>query len=215
MRGASARWVRTTPRRAVSHSPCHTRRPPALAPAAPSLLFSLSSPYCVVPSPDVLPAGNLLRGNHCIERALCDSDDGTAGRTALPPPSPPPPPAPPPPPLPPAPSTGPQCSGGRVWRECGRSCTPTCDDPMPFCTFICVQRCECPMGARHAVYRTAPHCAPAHTRPCCHDSPSCVHPVPPPTQRLAVVSHVHPPQRYHISALLRSHRVRRLGARGL
>jgi hypothetical protein len=38
-----------------------------------------------------------------------------------------------------------ECSGGRVWRECGSRCTRTCDSPaiMP-CVLMCVPRCECP-----------------------------------------------------------------------
>ena len=38
------------------------------------------------------------------------------------------------------------CAGGQVYRECGRRCTPTCDDPTPSCGLFCVARCECPRG---------------------------------------------------------------------
>lgn len=36
------------------------------------------------------------------------------------------------------------CTGGQVWRPCGRPCTATCDQPNPICTRMCAQRCECP-----------------------------------------------------------------------
>merc|ERR1711939_862988 len=36
------------------------------------------------------------------------------------------------------------CTGGQVWTSCGSSCTKTCQEPNPFCTKQCVERCECP-----------------------------------------------------------------------
>ena len=37
-----------------------------------------------------------------------------------------------------------QCSGGQVFKDCGSTCTKTCDDPIPVCNKKCVARCECP-----------------------------------------------------------------------
>ncbi|KAI0211185.1 hypothetical protein LSAT2_004010, partial [Lamellibrachia satsuma] len=36
------------------------------------------------------------------------------------------------------------CIGGTEWTNCGRECSPTCDDPEPFCRTDCVKRCQCP-----------------------------------------------------------------------
>jgi len=37
------------------------------------------------------------------------------------------------------------CTGGRVWRSCGRPCIPTCDNPNPAtCRLGCWPGCQCP-----------------------------------------------------------------------
>ena len=41
-----------------------------------------------------------------------------------------------------------QCDeGGKVWNECGSSCTATCQMSSPICTMNCVPKCECPQQA--------------------------------------------------------------------
>eukprot|EP00937_MAST-01D_sp_MAST-1D-sp2_P004207 g4207.t1 len=41
----------------------------------------------------------------------------------------------------------PQCTGGRVWKDCGKTCTATCAEPNPTtCTTQCVPRCQCRDG---------------------------------------------------------------------
>ncbi|KAI0220361.1 hypothetical protein LSAT2_028125 [Lamellibrachia satsuma] len=36
------------------------------------------------------------------------------------------------------------CIGGTEWTNCGRECSPTCDDPEPSCRTDCVKRYHCP-----------------------------------------------------------------------
>merc|ERR1712128_134417 len=37
------------------------------------------------------------------------------------------------------------CQGGKVWNDCGSSCTKTCEVPNPICTEQCVAaKCQCP-----------------------------------------------------------------------
>ena len=39
------------------------------------------------------------------------------------------------------------CTGGQIFSECGSPCTPTCDDPSPFCPSVCLgPRCQCRPG---------------------------------------------------------------------
>lgn len=40
------------------------------------------------------------------------------------------------------------CNNGQVPTRCARPCTPTCDDPNPFCLKRCdrQKRCQCPKG---------------------------------------------------------------------
>jgi len=75
-----------------------------------------------------------------------------------------------------------QCTGGKVWNDCGSACEPTCTDPAPMCIMMCMARCECPSDkpiwengsciARSSCPTTAAAVAPAaapcvpHNGPC-------------------------------------------------
>jgi len=37
-----------------------------------------------------------------------------------------------------------ECDGGRVWKDCGSACPPTCSNPQPVCIALCVRGCFCP-----------------------------------------------------------------------
>ena len=37
-----------------------------------------------------------------------------------------------------------ECSGGKIWKECGSPCVKTCEMPAPMCMAMCQPRCECP-----------------------------------------------------------------------
>jgi len=37
-----------------------------------------------------------------------------------------------------------KCENNLKWNDCGSACTPTCLNSNPFCSMICVPRCECP-----------------------------------------------------------------------
>ena len=36
------------------------------------------------------------------------------------------------------------CLDGKVYKDCGSACPPTCDVPAPVCTLQCVKGCFCP-----------------------------------------------------------------------
>ena len=59
------------------------------------------------------------------------------------------------------------CEGGKIFQECGNSCTLTCDNPNQVCTdTACVDGCFCPPG-------TVEHngqCITADQCPCTHGS---------------------------------------------
>jgi len=37
-----------------------------------------------------------------------------------------------------------KCESNLEWNDCGSGCTPTCLQTNPFCSMICVPRCQCP-----------------------------------------------------------------------
>jgi len=38
-----------------------------------------------------------------------------------------------------------ECTGGQTWHDCGLDCNSTCQEPNPYCTELCVPRCQCPL----------------------------------------------------------------------
>ncbi|KAK7109139.1 mucin-5B-like [Littorina saxatilis] len=57
------------------------------------------------------------------------------------------------------------CSGGKIFQECGSSCTLTCENPKQVCTDTsCVDGCFCPPGT----VEHAGHCVAADQCPCTH-----------------------------------------------